>query len=414
MTMTHRFAILLLAADLAALAACTDRPTASSELSAPPAATAVASLAAVDWASGNVRYLGSMPQPGGYDLDAFAGNRTLMPRPSSYDTISATRAASVRTLMTAVLDASSASLADPNTGAWCSVRTKARTAGYWVRRFYDTESGRYLVYGQDTLTGSQQAYFFVNPAYKRNVAVEVPHEPVDPTGVEAARVFRDLAARALVINGAHRCASPTRSPCDGKTHTCGGFYRLSDPAHHRANAFHAIHLALDDKGMRVAQLHRQSSVNRVVADDGTTNADDASSVAVTFLGMLRSVLDPLGANVLDDSVVACQTPNATPVFNLSTGQNGCYATNVQARYTHQQADPAVSSINTCTLGSAYGADRRVLLIEQTNTVIDGDCSDGYCWRRVADALKRTWPCSDGTTTCGIGAAQPKYADKACP
>jgi hypothetical protein len=412
--MRRHSVIQFLAVGLAGLPACVDRPTGAADLAAPSAGAAIAALATGDWASGNVRYLGSMPQPDGYDLDAFAGNRTLMPRPSSYDTISAARATNVRALMTAVLDASSASVADPNTGAWCSVRTKARSAGYWVRRFYDTESGRYLVYGQDTSTGSQQAYFFVNPAYKRNVVVEVPHEPVDPTSVEGARVFRDLAARALVVNGAHRCASPTRSPCDGKTQTCGGFYRLSDPAHHRANAFHAIHLALDDKAVRFAQLHRQTSVNRVVADDGTTNADDASSVSVTFLGKLRSVLDPLGANALDDSVVACQTPNQTPVFNLNTGQNGCYPTNVQARYTHQQADPAVNTINSCTLGSAYGADRRVLLIEQSNTVIDGDCSDGYCWRRVADALKRTWPCRDGTTTCGIGAAQPKYANKTCP
>src|SRR5215207_5123216 len=160
----------------AVLAACVDRPTATP---GPPttAVAATVALAAGDWASGNFQYLGSMPQPNGYDLDAFAGNRTLMPRPSSYDTISAGRAAAVRALMTAVLDASSASVADPNTGAWCSVRTKARAAGYWVRRFYDTESGRYLVYGQDTLTASQQAYFFVNPAYKRNVVVEVPHEP---------------------------------------------------------------------------------------------------------------------------------------------------------------------------------------------------------------------------------------------
>jgi hypothetical protein len=413
--MTRHRAILPLAAGLAVLAACTDRPTATSDPAAGPARAATAALAVGDWASGNFRYLGSMPQPDGYDLDGFAGNRTLMPRPITFDTITPTRTTNVRALMKAVLDASAASVADPNTGAWCSVRSRARAAGYLVRRFYDTESGRYLVYGQDTLTGSQQAYFLVNPAYKRNVVVEVPHEPVDPgTGVEGARVFRDLAARVLVVNGAHRCASPTRSPCDGKTSTCGGFYRLSDPAHHRANTFHAFHLALDDRGARFAQLHRQRSVNHVVADDGTTNTGDASSASVTFLDKLRRVLDPTGTGILDDSVVACQTPNQTPVFNPTTGQNGCYATNVQARYTHQQADPAVTTINSCTMGSAYGADRRVLLIEQTNTASDGDCGDGYCWRRVSEALKQTWPCNDGTTSCGIGAAQPKYADKACP
>jgi hypothetical protein len=365
------------------------------------------------WEAGNFRQLGSMPA---YDLDQFVGDPTLFPHPDNYNPLGSTRFSRIKTLLSAILSASAASVANPSSGDWCAVRSKAGAAGYEVRRFYDTESGRYLVYARDTASRRQQAYFFVNPAYHRNLVLEAPHEPVDPgTAVEAARLFRALAARALVVNGSHRCASTVSSPCTGTTHTCGGAYRLSDVVHHPANAFEALHEVFDAHGIRFAQIHQMDLPNKLVADDGTTNASDVNSISVSLLTHLKRVLDPNGTTTLDDHVCACQTPNQTPAFNTALGSNGCFSTNVSTRYTHLQADPSVGSFNICTQGSAYGADRRMLLIEQATTMIDADCSDGYCWSKLAKALGQTWPCEDGSTACTMGSRQAKVSDDAtCP
>jgi hypothetical protein len=374
------------------------------------------STSSLTWEAGTFRQLGSMPQPDGYDLDKFVADPGAFPHVSSYSTINPIRFGKVKALLTAILSASRASLADPSSGDWCGVRSKAAAAGYQVRRFYDTESGHYLVYGRDTASGAQQAYFFVNPSYRRNLVLEAPHEPIDPgTAVEAARLFRALAARSLIVNGSHRCGSAIVSPCSGSTHTCGGAYRLSDVAHHPANAFEALHEVFDGRGARFAQIHQMSLPNTVVVGDGTANTSDANSSSVSLVAQLRRVIDPAGSNTLDDRVCACQDPNDTPAFDSKTGANGCFSTNLQGRYTHLQADPAVvGSFDICTQGSQYGADRRMLLVEQATTMIDGDCSDGYCWTRLAQALRQTWACSDGSLACTWGSRQAKVSEQSCP
>jgi hypothetical protein len=397
-----------------AIGACNslDQPAESGTAAVPTLESTASSLT---WEAGSFRQLGSMPRPDGYDLDRFVGDPGLFPHTDSYSPLDAPRFSKVKVLLNAVLSASSASLADPSSGDWCAVRSKAVAAGYQVRRFYDTEAGRYLVYGRDSSTQGQQAYFFVNPAYHRNLVLEAPHEPVDPgTAVEAARLFRALAARALVVNGSHRCASTVPSPCTGTTHTCGGIYRLSDVAHHPANAFEALHEAFDTRGIRFAQIHQMDLPNKVVVGDGTTNTSDVNAISITMLGHLKRVLDPNGTNTLDDGVCSCQSSGATPAFNPAVGSNGCFSTNVSARYTHLQADPNVGSFDICTQSTAYGADRRELLIEQATTMIDGDCSDGYCWSKLAQALGQTWPCKDGSTACTMGVRQAKLEDTSCP
>ena len=101
-------------------------------------------------------------------------------------------------LLDALFSAIDASLSD-GAGDWCDVKSKAAAAGYAVVRFFDTDSGRWFVFGQDT-SASGQAYFFINPFAKRNIVIEVPHEGLESgTGSEGARIFKELAARALIV-----------------------------------------------------------------------------------------------------------------------------------------------------------------------------------------------------------------------
>lgn len=48
------------------------------------------------------------------------------------------------------------------------MQTAAAGTGYAVRRFYDTGTGRWFVYGYDT-TSYGQPYFFINPFAKRDI-----------------------------------------------------------------------------------------------------------------------------------------------------------------------------------------------------------------------------------------------------
>src|SRR5205085_9139127 len=183
-------------------------------------------------------------------------------------------------------------LADGSTGDWCGVKTKAATAGYAIRRFYDNGTGRWFVYGYDT-TSFGQAYFFINPFAKRNIVIEVPHEDLEyGTKVEGVRLFRALAARALIINKEHRCSDPDTSSCSigQSTAVCGGRLRESDVAHHTANTFYLLHVRYTDMDSvtKFVQLHGMggSSSDMVEVGDGTTNDYNTSSVSVLFANSL--------------------------------------------------------------------------------------------------------------------------------
>src|SRR5262245_40936492 len=103
------------------------------------------------WYTGNFRFL----QPMSAELVGFVD---ALPHPNqgAYGKLSSTRRARFTALLDALFAATDASLADPNQGDWCGVNAAAATAGYAIRRFYDTGSGRWLVYGFDT-TGLGQA-----------------------------------------------------------------------------------------------------------------------------------------------------------------------------------------------------------------------------------------------------------------
>src|SRR6185503_15761869 len=185
----------------------------------------------VFWHAGNFRYLDSVTG----DLLTFVQG-LQHPNNAGYGKLSTTRKSNFNTFLDALFTAIDDSLNDGSTGDWCGVKTKAATAGYAVYRFYDTVTGRWFVYGEDT-TSFGQSYFFINPFAKRNIVIEVPHEGLETnTGAEGVRLFRALAARALLVNREHRCSDPDASVCaDGQpTTACSGYLRESDVAHHTA------------------------------------------------------------------------------------------------------------------------------------------------------------------------------------
>ena len=349
------------------------------------------------WHAGNFRYLPSMSGEFVTFVDELAH-----PDAGGYGKVSGTRAASFNTFLNALFTAIDASLADGNTGDWCGVQAKATSAGYAVQRFFDKTTGRWFVYGYDT-SAYGQAYFFINPYAKRNLVIEVPHEPYDlDTDIQGARLFTALTARVLIINKEHRCSDPDATSCSGTTSACGGYSRESDVAHHDQNTFHLLHKWLDDQARpsRFVQLHGMGGSSSDMAEiaDATMNDYDPGSVSTRFATALDKYVPSPSA------VTSCQEDVGAPPSKL------CATTNVQGRYTQD------SALDACTTSTSF-ASNRFLHIEQHASLRDNDNSDGYYWGDVRDALKDTWPTCDmnnGSTDCTLGPTQFQYSNLACP
>ena len=328
------------------------------------------------------------------------------PKSGGYGKLSSTRQANFNLFLDALFTAMEASLADGSTGDWCGVKTKASAAGYAIARFYDTDSGRWFVYAYDT-TPFGQAYFFINPFAKRNIVIEVPHEGFDfGTKTQGARLFKALAARALIINKEHRCSDPNSSPCSGETNVCGdnggGSFRESDVAHHTANTFHLLHMRYTDMdlGTKFVQLHGFNATPSDIAEigDGTTNDYAPDSVSVLFANNLGKYVPKPAA------VDSCQQYVGAPPSGL------CGSSNVQARYTNNPGGDAC-----LTFTSTYSA--RFLHLEQGEPLRDDDSSDGWDWGDLRDALLNTWPdcnMNNGAIDCSLGSQQTQYPTMTCP
>jgi hypothetical protein len=361
----------------------------------------VQAASTVLWHAGNFRALEARSG----DLVTFVQGLEH-PNSGAYGKLSSTRQANFTLFLDALFTAIEASLANGATGDWCGVQTTARAAGYAISRFYDTASGRWFVYAYDT-TPFGQAYVFINPFAKRNLVIEVPHEDFESgTKIQGARLFKALAARALIINKEHRCSDPGASPCSGTTTVCDDRdspFRESDVAHHPANTFHLLHRRYTDMDpvTKFVQLHgfrATPNVDMAEIGDGTTTDEAPDSVSVRFANSLRKYVPTPAA------VHSCQQSVGDPPSGL------CGASNVQGHYTNNPGGDAC-----LTFTSTYSA--RFLHLEQGAPLRDEDPSDGWDWADIRDALLETWPdcnMNNGATDCSLGPRQTPYATRTCP
>ena len=352
------------------------------------------------WHAGNFRQLASMTG----DLETLV-TTFEHPNQGGYGKLSSSRVSTFTAFVNVLLEAIEDSLADGDTGDWCGVASKATGAGYAVRRFYDTASGRWFVFGSDT-TVHGQSYFILNPYAKRNLVIEVPHAGSESsTDRQGVRIFKALAARALLVNKEHRCSDPNRSTCDGNTTECGGSFRESDVAHHAANTFMLLHVRLaGDTQSRFVQLHgmtgriRPAPRNIAQIGDGTLSETNLTSVSVRFAEQLGRYV-PRG-----EGIHACQAAGTPPSPVL------CGETNVEGRQTN------APTADACTAGTTTSSGR-FLHVEQHRTLRDDDDRDGYFWGDVRDAIRDTWPqceMNNGARDCTLGPVQRRPGRLSCP
>jgi hypothetical protein len=231
----------------------------------------------------------------------------------------------------------------------------------------DTVGSKTVVALKETgTTGGGTYLFFLSPT--NDMIIEAPHPVHDSNTLpESSYIFQQLAARALLIAGTHRCATDTASSCSGTTTACtesATAYRISDVAHNTNTYFQEAHKAAHDlNSTNVAfSMHGKgaSSPAASISNGRTTNSGTAKSntLADTLETLLATQVD--SCNDSDDGNILCGT------------------TNVQGRYSNGSAEPC---------GTAAGsANDRFMHLEQ-NATIRSTSSD---WVLVKDAIDSTF------------------------
>jgi len=123
-------------------------------------------------------------------------------------------------------------------------RSNATALNYQVTEFTDTSiTPNQVFYVLEE--GNVQSYYWgtyvfsITPT-RNNLIIQAPHSKYDTnTGKQAVYCFKMNIAKAVFINGTHRCNSNSYSSCSGTTSVCGSSdaYKMSDLAHTTTSMF---------------------------------------------------------------------------------------------------------------------------------------------------------------------------------
>lgn len=244
----------------------------------------------------------------------------------------------------------------------------ALAQGYEVVEFLDLPSGRtWHILRERVWPGEPgfrgQGIFIVdnNPDARAELCLQAPHPIFDGgTSEQLGIAMPELHPRVAMIAGTHRNNSTVTTPCDG-TFEGGAPYRISDPAHHPDNFFHAIHTMLDDSTAEffAVQFHGfccpgSGSYAALTHDVVASNGVELVPPAMALVELFAAELDG-EAYVCDDGAGGDLT--TTAVF----GRNGTVlgaTNNLQGRHSN-----GVNPGDVCDT-EAVAASQRFLHIEQ--------------------------------------------------
>jgi hypothetical protein len=260
-------------------------------------------------------------------------------------------------------------------------RVNASSINYQITEFTDTSLSPNKIFYILEEKATQNRYwgtyiFSKNPAIN-NLIIAAPHSKFDTnTGNQAIYCFKNTLAKAVFINGAHRCNSVTNSSCSGTTSVCGseGNFKISDQAHATSSMFQKTTEVLYNSLSTAVfvQLHgfaKQSNDPFVIMSNGT-NKTPTIDYAVQIKNALLN-----------------EDPSLTfKLAHIDTDWTRLTAfTNTQGRYINNSSN-ACSTDATATSG-------RFIHIEQEMGKLRDNAND---WRKMSNALKTVF-----TTTLGL-------------
>lgn len=184
-----------------------------------------------------------------------------------------------------------------------------------------------VVRWEPRIEGTGTARFALRLGEAKNILIGIPHGRYErytmPQGVE---LFENLAARALIVNGAHRCANTSYGGTKGQTSVCGKweFYRDSDLAHVKNSIFQWVHEILIDRYYNdwVISIHGKSGSGIHISNGTTCPISESTPSAKLILEMEKDAI------LRTEGIKSC---NLFPGVSKTTVEL-CGTNNVQGRY----------------------------------------------------------------------------------
>lgn len=251
----------------------------------------------------------------------------------------------------------------------------AGSIGYQITEFTDTALNTsqvfYILEKKATENNFWGTYVFSKTPSRKNLILMAPHSKYDTnTGKQAAYCFRDGLAKALLINGTHRCNSSSASSCSGTTSVCGSnaAYRISDLAHTTNSAFQKTTeiLFTNVVNSTFIQLHgfsKQSTDPYVIISNGTRETPTTD-----YATKIKNAL------LAEDSSLTFKLAHIDTNWNRLIG-----LTNTQGRLINNSTDFCNSSATT--------SSGRFIHIEQEKSKLRNDVSG---WAKMSNALKKVF------------------------
>lgn len=252
-----------------------------------------------------------------------------------------------------------------------SARTSAITINYQVTEFTDTSVSPnqlfYVLEEKNSQTNYWGTYVFSKTPTRNNLVIQAPHSKYDTnTGKEAVYCFKNLVAKALFINGTHRCNNSESSSCSGTTSACGSSeaFRVSDLAHNTLSVFQKTteNLVANVSNSVFIQLHgfgKRATDPYVILSNGTRETP-----SVDYALLLKDAL------LQEDNTLTFKLAHKDTDWTRLIG-----FTNTQGRLINNSSDFCTTSATT-TSG-------RFVHVEQEKTKLRND-ADG--WNKMKAAL----------------------------
>ncbi len=251
----------------------------------------------------------------------------------------------------------------------------AGSLGYQITEYTDTTISPnqifYILEKKSSQSNYWGTYVFSKTPTRDNLVLMAPHSKYDTnTGKEAVYCFKNTLAKALFINGTHRCNSSEASSCSGSTSACGSSasYRISDLAHTTTSAYQKTteNLFNNVSNSVFVQLHgfaMQPTDPYVIMSNGTRETPTTD-----YATLLKDAL------FAEDNMLTFKLAHIDTDWDRLIG-----FTNTQGRLIN-------NSVNHCS-SSATTTSGRFIHVEQERTRLRENESG---WIKMSNALKNVF------------------------
>jgi len=249
---------------------------------------------------------------------------------------------------------------------------KSGEIGYQITEFTDTSLSPnktfYIVEKKSQVSNFWGTYIFSKTPDRGDLVIMAPHSKYDTnTGKEAIYCFKNSLARAVFINGTHRCNSGDISSCSGTTSACGTSepFRISDMAHTTTSVFQSVTKTVFNSisSSVFIQLHgfsKQASDPFVIMSNGTRETPSTD-----YATLIKDAL------LIEDSSLTFKLAHTDTNWTRLIG-----FTNTQGRFINNSSDACNTSATTTT--------GRFIHIEQEKSRLREDATG---WVKMSNALK---------------------------